>query len=650
MVVQPENNGCRLDGKRGSEAQAQAPAQSRRRRRAGGPPQPASMPPADPALLAPPPAALETAAAPACDAALRRTLLSRTLPICCLLTAVTYIDRSNLGLAAPMLIADGIVSRLTFGWAASAFFLTYGVLQLPMSTVFTTKLGMSRWFAVTVGAWGATTAATSLVRGPGELVFLRLLLGAFEAGTLPGCYCLLSRFHTVREGWRRAGSRGVGPTRPARPAPPGTLPPPSTLQPSRPPPRLQPSAMAIIYPTMLTFTLLAGVVGGPLGAGLIKMDGVGGLRGWRWLFLIEGLATVALAAALPWLVPESIGKSSWLTADEKEAAAADVTAAARAAGVRAPETGIGAAGAQAPADAETLASALATAARVLGVWQIWCLGAAVILCQCAFWVLVYYVPLEIASAFGAATAGAAGGDAAAVAARSADAALKSALVFLPAAAALVASGALVRRTGERKWSCAAWLALSAVGFGLLPAAGGALGPSAGLAALALAAVGESGAMAALSTWPAPYLAPVRETAGGREGGASALRRVGSGRVPGRPGRRAGTAGEGGRAGRVGARRARRARADPAVPLSPGGRPRRRRVRVLQLVLRGGGVCGTAGAGRAVARRGVLSFGRPPARVSCRPARVWLCGGPFTPSQGSGGDRKRVTRGGKLGPL
>ena len=131
------------------------------------------------------------------------------------------------------------------------------------------------------------------------------------------------------------------------------------------------------------------------------------------------------------------------------------------------------------------------------------------LLQIAFWVLVYYVPLEIASAFGAATP-VPGSDAAAVAARAADAALKSGLVFLPAAAALVVAGLLVRRTGDRKWACAAWLSLSAVGFALLPLAGGALGPSAGIALLAVAAVGESGAMAALSTWPAPYLAPVRE--------------------------------------------------------------------------------------------------------------------------------------------
>ena len=181
-----------------------------------------AMPP-DHALLASPPAALETEAA----RAPRGKLLRRTLPICCLLTTVTYIDRSNLGLAAPTLIADGVVTRLQFGWSAASFFVSYGFLQIPMATCFTTRIGMGRWFAVTVGLWGATTAATAAVRGPGELIALRVLLGLFEAGTLPGCYCLLSRFHTVRMGvvGRVEGGERQKRVPPPPPDPPPTPPP-----------------------------------------------------------------------------------------------------------------------------------------------------------------------------------------------------------------------------------------------------------------------------------------------------------------------------------------------------------------------------------------------------------------------------------------
>jgi hypothetical protein len=104
-----------------------------------------------------------------------------------------------------------------------------------MATCFTTRIGMGRWFAVTVGLWGATTAATAAVRGPGELIALRVLLGLFEAGTLPGCYCLLSRFHTVRMG---VVGRVEGGERQKRVPPPPLAPdPPPTPPRRRSPPR-----------------------------------------------------------------------------------------------------------------------------------------------------------------------------------------------------------------------------------------------------------------------------------------------------------------------------------------------------------------------------------------------------------------------------
>ena len=144
--------------------------------------------------------------------------------------------------------------------------------------------------------------------------------------------------------------------------------------------------------------------------------------------------------------------------------------------------------------------------------EIWVLGAAAILSQFAFWILLYFVPLEIASAFGnPAAAASVDGDARAAAHRAATAALKSAIVFLPAAAGLVFCGYIVQFTshrGGRKWVAAALLTLSAVGFAALPPASAApppRGPAAGLALLTLAAVGGSGSMGVLSTWPHPYL-------------------------------------------------------------------------------------------------------------------------------------------------
>ena len=132
-------------------------------------------------------------------------------PVAALITFVTYIDRGNLSLAAP-LIVPSIVTKTQYGLSASLFFVTYGFLQLPLATFFTTRAGFGRTYLVMVGLWGVFTMATAAIRGPGSLYAVRLLLGAAEAATLPGCFAFLNRFNT-------------------------------------------PAAMAVAYPVMLTFTL-----------------------------------------------------------------------------------------------------------------------------------------------------------------------------------------------------------------------------------------------------------------------------------------------------------------------------------------------------------------------------------------------------------
>ena len=125
------------------------------------------------------------------------------------------------------------------------------------------------------------------------------------------------------------------------------------------------------FPTPSPLPLsLAGVLGGPLGAAFLgPMDGVAGLAGWRWLFIIEGAATIALALALPWIVPETVGSATWLTPDEKKEAAAGLTQAARAKGVPVPETGMEAHDGGAT-DHETLREAFAGGFRILTVPQV----------------------------------------------------------------------------------------------------------------------------------------------------------------------------------------------------------------------------------------------------------------------------------------
>ena len=115
------------------------------------------------------------------------------LPVTALITVLTFVDRSNLGLAAPVLLHDVSLTRPQYGLAASAFFVSYGLCMAPSAFLFT-RLGLRAWMTSIVILWGVVTAAMAAVRGFHSLVALRVLLGAAEAGTMPGCWFLLSRF------------------------------------------------------------------------------------------------------------------------------------------------------------------------------------------------------------------------------------------------------------------------------------------------------------------------------------------------------------------------------------------------------------------------------------------------------------------------
>lgn len=154
---------------------------------------------------------------------LMRKLYLRTVPVACLITCATFIDRSNLALAAPVLLYDIGLSRPQFGFASAVMFVSYG-LCMWLSALMFTVISLRVWFCVIVSAWGAITALTAVVGVAGMkastsfalLVVLRLALGAAEAGTMPGCFFLLSRFLPKREmayaySWvRRRRERGRG--------------------------------------------------------------------------------------------------------------------------------------------------------------------------------------------------------------------------------------------------------------------------------------------------------------------------------------------------------------------------------------------------------------------------------------------------------
>jgi ACS family tartrate transporter-like MFS transporter len=198
----------------------------------------------------------------------------RLVPFMGLLYLVNFIDRTNVGFAALTMNADLGFSPAVYGFGAGVLFVGYMVFQVP-SNLMLARVGARRWICGLLAVWGALSAATALVRGPADFYALRFLLGAAEAGFFPGMMYYLTLWFP--EAYRaRFGAWFVA----AAP--------------------------------------LSVVIGGPLSGLILRMDGLAGLHGWQWLFLIEGIPASLLAFAVLILLPDGPERAHWLTAAEKE--------------------------------------------------------------------------------------------------------------------------------------------------------------------------------------------------------------------------------------------------------------------------------------------------------------------------------------------
>jgi ACS family tartrate transporter-like MFS transporter len=197
----------------------------------------------------------------------------RLLPFVMLLYVVNYIDRVNVGFAALTMNRDLGLSPAVFGFGASIFFVGYMIFQVPANLMLE-KLGARRWMFIILAVWGLLSAANAFMQGPLSYYTLRLLLGVAEAGFFPGM--LLYMTYWFPHSWR---SRFVG------------------------------IFMAAIP--------LSNIIGGPLSTSILGMDGILGLHGWQWMFILEGLPATALAFLSLKLLPDRPASASFLTEEEK---------------------------------------------------------------------------------------------------------------------------------------------------------------------------------------------------------------------------------------------------------------------------------------------------------------------------------------------
>jgi ACS family tartrate transporter-like MFS transporter len=206
----------------------------------------------------------------------------RLIPFLFVLYLVSYLDRVNVGFAALQMNTALNFSPTVYGFGAGIFFLSYVLFEIP-SNLLLHRIGVRIWIARIMITWGVVSAATMFVRGATSFFVLRFLLGAAEAGFFPGIILYLTR-------WFPAAER----------------------------------ARAVAW--FMTATALAGVVGGPVSGALLTLHGSGGLAGWQWLFLLEGVPAVALGFAVLLWLPDRPRDARWLTADESRAIEAAIEA------------------------------------------------------------------------------------------------------------------------------------------------------------------------------------------------------------------------------------------------------------------------------------------------------------------------------------
>src|ERR1700730_3797879 len=202
-----------------------------------------------------------------------RAISWRLIPFLVLAYFLAYLDRVNLGFAALTMNAELKFSPLVFSWGAGIFFIGYFLFEVP-SNIALEKFGASRWIARIMVTWGIISALMATVTGPWSFYGLRFLLGVAEAGFFPGIVLYLTYWYPAEYRARFL------------------------------------AAFAVAVP-------VSTVVGAPVSGLLLGLDGALGLKGWQWLFVIEGIPSVLLGIVAWFYLTDRPSQATWLSAEQK---------------------------------------------------------------------------------------------------------------------------------------------------------------------------------------------------------------------------------------------------------------------------------------------------------------------------------------------
>jgi ACS family 4-hydroxyphenylacetate permease-like MFS transporter len=185
-----------------------------------------------------------------------------------LLFVFSFLDRINIGFAGLTMMQDLGLSGTQFGFATTLFYIAYIACSIP-SNIVLARIGARRWIGSMMIAWGLASTATLFASGPASLYALRFLVGVTEAGFLPGMLLYLTY-------WFPSAYRA--------------------------------RANALF---MIAMPVTA-AIGSALSGLILSLDGHWGLKGWQWLFLLEGMPSVLLGLAVYGYLDDSPNKANWL--------------------------------------------------------------------------------------------------------------------------------------------------------------------------------------------------------------------------------------------------------------------------------------------------------------------------------------------------
>jgi MFS transporter, ACS family, tartrate transporter len=305
--------------------------------------------------------------------AMRRKVAWHLLPLVIVLYLVAYLDRANVGFAKLRMAKDLGFSEEVFGFGIGIFFIGYVILEIP-GALLVERWSARKWFSRILITWGFVSAATAFVRTPLEFNIVRFVLGVAEAGFFPGIIVYFTHWFPMRVRGRAM------------------------------------SGLIVAVPLSLA-------LGAPLSAMLLDVTWLG-LRGWQWLFLIEGLPAVLLGVLTLFLLPDRPRDARWLTPEERNYLETELAEEAKA----------------------------KDAVRKVSVWEalrmrdVWLLTLAIFATNTGGYAMGFWLPTTIRSLTG-------GSDQSSL--------LFSGLYYLCGLAGVIYVGFASDRSGKHKWHCAA---------------------------------------------------------------------------------------------------------------------------------------------------------------------------------------------------